>query len=464
MKFAIITHAEHKLKNNHIYAYEPYVREMNLWIKYVDEVQIVAPISEEKVTSIESKYQFNKRHSEQGEAISSNENIATSRTPRNDENKRHPQLDWGSHDLKYKKQIPNQVGNDGIELIPIQSFDIKSLKNGIIAIFKIPKILGVIYKAMQWADHIHLRCPGNIGLLSCIVQILFPNKPKTIKYAGNWDSKSKQPLSYRLQKWILSNTFLTKNSKVLVYGEWPNQSKNIIPFFTATYSEKEIVERHSTLDAESYDEMLKQVQHDEVKRHSEQREAILSNKKVTSSYPLRNDAKLNFLFVGALSKGKQPLLSVKVVEQLKNKNYNVQLEIYGDGAERNNIEAYIKENQLQKTIHLYGNTSKEIVKKAYQKAHFLLFISKSEGWPKVVAEAMFWACLPITSNVSCIPYMLGNGTRGTIVNPNINEIVSVVESYLANEEKYNVQVKKAMEWSRQYTLERFENEIGKLLK
>jgi len=464
MKFTIITHAAHKIKAKNIFAYEPYVREMNLWLKYVDEVQIVAPISEEKVTSIESKYQFNKRHSEQGEAISPNEQITSSQAPRYDKPNRHPQLDWGSHDLKYKKQIPNQVGNDGIELIPIQSFDIKSLKNGIIAIFKIPKILGVIYKAMLWADHIHLRCPGNIGLLGCIVQILFPNKPKTIKYAGNWDPKSKQPLSYRLQKWILSNTFLTRNAKVLVYGEWPNQSKNIIPFFTATYSEKEILERHSTLDAESYDEMLKQVQQDESERHSEQREAILFKEQIAKSHTPRNGAKVNFLFVGALSKGKQPLLSVKVVEQLKNKNYNVQLEIYGDGIERNNIEAYIKENQLQKAIHLHGNTSKEIVKKAYQKAHFLLFISKSEGWPKVVAEAMFWACLPITSNVSCIPYMLGNGTRGTIVNPTINEIVSVVESYFANEKKYNVQVKKAMEWSRQYTLEKFEEEIGKLLK
>ena len=43
-----------------------------------------------------------------------------------------------------------------------------------------------MYKAMKWADHIHLRCPGNIGLLGCIVQIAFPKKVKTVKYAGNW--------------------------------------------------------------------------------------------------------------------------------------------------------------------------------------------------------------------------------------------------------------------------------------
>jgi len=97
----------------------------------------------------------------------------------------------------------------------------------------------IIFKAMYQADHIHLRCPGNIGLLGCVVQILFPFKLKTAKYAGNWDPKAKQPWSYRFQKWLLSNSFLTRNMKVLVYGEWEGSSKNIHPFFTATYWESE---------------------------------------------------------------------------------------------------------------------------------------------------------------------------------------------------------------------------------
>ena len=44
-----------------------------------------------------------------------------------------------------------------------------------------------------------------------------------------------------------------------------------------------------------------------------------------------------------------------------------------------------------------GIRVKENIKKAYKRAHFLVFISKSEGWPKVVAEAMFWKCLPIST-------------------------------------------------------------------
>ncbi|MDC9721917.1 MAG: glycosyltransferase [Urechidicola sp.] len=371
MKFAIITHVVHKKEKQQFVAYEPYVREMNLWLKNVDEVQIVAPLSEEEKTAIDSKYIH--RH---------------------------------------------------IEFNEIHSFDITSIKNSFTAIFKMPIICFRIYKTMKWADHIHLRCPSNVVLLGCFVQMLFPSKQKTVKYAGNWDPKSKQPFSYRLQKWILSNTLLTKNTKVLVYGEWGNQSKNIIPFFTASYS----------------------------------RDIIKEIKKKNLSEEIR------FIFVGGLTMGKQPLKSVQVVQQLKEKGFNVRLDIYGDGVERGRVDNYINQNQLSSFIILHGNSDKEIVTKAYQQAHFLVFISKSEGWPKVVAEAMFWSCLPITTEVSCVPFMIDYGNRGALVTDTIEVIVNKVDEYLNDEVEYQKQIEAAKNWSQQFTLEKFETEIKKLLK
>jgi glycosyltransferase involved in cell wall biosynthesis len=371
MKFCIITHAIHKIKDGQIYAYEPYVREMNLWAKYVDEIVILAPQSKNKeVSKIESAY----KHS-------------------------------------------------AIEFVEIPNFNLTTFKNFISSLFVIPKICFQIYKVMKSVDHIHLRCPGNVGLLGCIVQIAFPSSPKTVKYAGNWDPKSKQPLSYRLQKWIISNTFLTRNCKVLVYGEWTNQSKNIVPFFTASYSEKEIV------DIE----------------------------------PKNLKSKIKLLFVGNFSKGKQPLLTVKVAEKLLNKGHNIQLNMFGDGIEFNTIKNYIFKKELNENVMLHGNQPKNIIKEAFQESHFLVFISKSEGWPKVVAEAMFWSCLPISSKVSCVPFMLGNGERGSVVTKDINEIVNEIEMYINDENIYLLKVTKGKEWSQQFTLEKFEKEIKTLL-
>jgi len=372
MKFAIITHAIHKARNGNIFAYEPYVREMNVWSKYVDEFLIVAPVSSSEITKIESDYTLK-----------------------------------------------------DIKLSPVSGFNIISFRNIVKTILVTPSILIKIYQAYKKSDHLHIRCPGNMGLLGVIVQVFFPKKRKTIKYAGNWDPKSKQPRSYRIQKWIISNTFLTKNAKVLVYGEWENQSKNIIPFFTASYSKNEILP--------------------------------FQNKTLKSS-------QIKLLYVGTLAKGKQPILSVKVANELIRKGYDIQLNVYGDGDEMEALRNYIEKNNLHSSIHLHGNQSKEVIKKAYAESHFLIFISKSEGWPKVVAESMFFSCLPISSSVSCIPFMLGDGERGSLISCMKTEIIAnEIIHYIKTPDLYIEKLKKASEWSQNYTLEYFEEEIKKLL-
>jgi len=371
MKFAIITHTVHKIKEDSFFAYEPYVREMNLWLRNTSETKIIAPISSDRVSPIDEKY-----HSET------------------------------------------------ISITEIPSFNFLGIKNKMVSLFKLPLILYRIYRVMHWADHIHLRCPGNVGLLGTLVQILFPSKPKTVKYAGNWDPNAVQPLSYRFQKWLVSNTFLTRNCKVLVYGEWGNQMKNIAPFFTASYKKEEIVE--------------------------------ISKKEFEQT--------INFIFVGAFTKSKQPLLSVKVIEKLNKEGVNVQLDMFGNGAEFESIKKYVSVNKLDNFVVLHGNQSKKIVKRAFQKAHFLLFISKSEGWPKVVAEAMFWSCLPISSKVSCVPFMLGDGKRGALVTANVDKIVTVIQKYLSDKKLYQESIKNGKKWSQEYTLNKFELEIKKIVQ
>lgn len=370
MNFVIITHVPHILEQDQYFAYAPYVQEMNIWIKELGKITIIAPKSNLPKTAI---------------------------------------------DIHYKHQ--------NIEFAAIDSFDVLNLKSVFFTIFKIPKISWQIFKAMRQADHIHLRCPGNIGLLGCIVQILFPAKIKTAKYAGNWDPKSKQPLSYRLQQWILSNTFLTRNMQVLVYGEWEGSSKNIKSFFTATYNESDKEEVVKDLD--------KQIQ---------------------------------FIFVGTLTKGKNPLYAVQLVEALSKKGHDVFLSLYGEGAERNKLEQYIAQNNLENIISLQGNQTKESVKEAYQQSHYVILPSQSEGWPKAVAEGMFWGCVPVATKVSCVPFMLDYGNRGVLLNIDLEKDADQLESLLKNKTDYQMKSKKASDWSRQYTLDVFEEEIKKLLR
>jgi|25_taG_2_1085351.scaffolds.fasta_scaffold00117_42 glycosyltransferase involved in cell wall biosynthesis len=432
MRFAIFTHVEHSEREGRYYAYAPYVREMNVWLKHVEKVEVVAPVP-----------------------------------------------------LPPKGEVAGQhcYQHEYLTYTTIPSFHFLNLRGAVKAVIKIPYILYKILGAMKRADHLHLRCPGNIGLLACICQIFFPSKPKSAKYAGNWDPEAKQPLSYRFQKWLLSNTFLTRNMKVLVYGEWPGQTKNILPFFTASFSKKERTEVPKKAFSEPF----------------------------------------IFLFVGNLVEGKRPLEAIKFMERIvaqkvdTNNDIRASLEIYGDGSEREYLENYCRKNKLEELVHFKGNRSLEELKEAYQKAHFVILPSKSEGWPKALAEGMFFGCIPVATPVSCVPWMLDYGKRGILLsdplldtfqksrqfefssNPAAAELKKVsrtgfserpvyrqgrfevtenewsvvsgqwseniknIKELLADPERMKTMSEAAKEWSHKYTLERFEEAIKEVL-
>ena len=398
MRLLVISSAPIVQKDSQNYLYAPYEKEMQLWAKYADTIQFCCPIWRED-----------------------------------------------------KKLLIAPVSFEVEKVVELQEFDIISFSNRLKAIPLAFVALVKIFKAMKQADHIHLRCPGNIALLACLVQILFPNKQKTAKYAGNWDPKSKQPWSYRLQKWILSNTFLTRNMQVLVYGEWEGSTKNIKPFFTATYSESEIQNSEFRIQNElSLRAKL---------RTTENSLDFARLDKIENDLP-----PISFLFVGTLSKGKQPLYAIQLVEKLHQQGKNVRLNLFGEGILRDNLEQYISEKKLESIVSLKGNQSKETVLKAYQTSHFLILPSKSEGWPKVVAEAMFWGCVPIVSKVSCVPYMLGYGERGIQLKEQLEKDVVQVTSLLDDELLYQKTASEGQNWSRQFTTDKFEVEIKKLLR
>jgi hypothetical protein len=154
LKFLVFTHVIHKYINGKYFGYGPYIKEMNIWFKYVDEVWIIAPLSmSNKPDPIDLSYI-------------------------------HPK----------------------IKFIQVPSFQITSLEY-------LPKTIwatfNILFKGFYFAnkaDHLHLRCPGNVGLLACLIQIFFPMKTKTAKYAGNWDRNASKPWSYRLQQNILNKS------------------------------------------------------------------------------------------------------------------------------------------------------------------------------------------------------------------------------------------------------------------
>ncbi|MDO5970548.1 glycosyltransferase [Flavivirga aquimarina] len=371
MRFLIISHTLHRRLGKSLYAYAPYVREMNLWLKHVDKVEVVAPEAKDSFINLEIPYD--------------------------------------REDIIFNK---------------VPSIAFTSIRSSLNSMIKIPLIFIVILKACNRADHIHLRCPGSIGLIGCLIQIFFPRKTKTVKYAGNWDPNSRQPFSYRIQKSILRSTLLSRNIKVLVYGYWEKQSKNIKSFFTATFKDKD------KLEAKERD----------------------------------YNTKLQFLFVGSLVEGKNPFLAIEIIEALRDSGFEVQLKLFGRGVLMNKLNDYVKENNLETIVQIEGSQKLEVIQETLRTAHFLILPSKSEGWPKVIAEAMFFGVIPIATKISCIPYMLDFGKRGLLIGSEVKSATKAIKEDLQDRDKLRRMSLAACKWSQKYTLEAFETEIIKLLK
>ncbi len=370
MKLVVISSAPLVLKQNNYFAYSPFVKELMIWAKQDTEIGMLCPIWKEDKGLLISPISF-----------------------------------------PISKLFISIEFNNTTLFNAIKSFLVSFVN------------FYYLIKAMIWADHIHLRCPGNIALLACFVQIFFPNKIKTAKYAGNWDPCSKQPWSYKLQRWILQNTFLTRNMTVMVYGEWPSMSSNCRSFFTATYRE--------------------------------------SDKKQT--IPRALTFPIQCLFVGSLTSGKNPLYAIQLVENLLKKGISIQLKLYGEGTDRASLESYCEQVALQSAVEFCGNQEAHQIQKAYESSHFLVLPSQSEGWPKAVAEAMFWGCVPLVTPVSCVPSMLNNQTRGLLLDVQLEQDTQRIIDLLQHPLDYKFKAEAAMEWSRQYTLDQFEIEIAKLV-
>jgi glycosyltransferase involved in cell wall biosynthesis len=158
------------------------------------------------------------------------------------------------------------------------------------------------------------------------------------------------------------------------------------------------------------------------------------------------------------------LYAIQLLEALHKKGHDVLLTLYGEGTERKKLEDYIIQNSLENKVFLQGNQPKDQIQKAYTESHFVILPSQSEGWPKAIAEGMFWGCVPLATSVSCIPFMLDYGNRGLLLTLNLEKDLLQLETLIKNKTRFEEISTKASDWSRQFTMDVFEEEIKKLLK
>lgn len=311
-----------------------------------------------------------------------------------------------------------------IELIPQAETGGRSVTAKLKQILRLPSLVWQLSKAMRRADAIHVRCPGNLGLLGLLLAPLF-SRYLVAKYAGQWKAFHGEGAPAKFQRALLRSFWW--RGPVTVYGNWPRQPRNVVPFFTSVLTERQIGRARSAAGA---------------RRPSE---------------PFR------VLFVGRLSRDKNVHVLLEAVARVALAAGRIECVVAGEGPERRALETQAVRLAIADRVRFAGGLAFEEVLGEYERAHVLVLASNSEGWPKAITEAMAFGVLCIGSDCGLVPQILGEG-RGLVVPPGDASALADALNCASNPVVRAGAGRRAAAWAQRYSLEGLREALRELLR
>lgn len=315
-----------------------------------------------------------------------------------------------------------QYTAENIEFIPIPPFGGESLQAKLSVFNVFPKLIKAINTHRDKETWMQLRLPTGFGVL-LLPYLFITGKTKRVwaKYAGNWGQQN-APLGYRIQRWWLKSGLLGIN--VTINGQWPGQKKHLLSF------------ENPCLDEEQYQNGVK----------------VADSKNFIGPFV--------FTYVGKLFQSKGIMDFLNAIENIPSK-YVQKVLVVGDGEELERVTDFAKKSSLD--IHVLGFKPVKEVHKILAESHFIVLPSRSEGFPKVLAEGAAYGAIPVASDVGAIPHYFRNGVNGFIWNIGHGTFLETFQKIpLNNPEKLKQISNAAQQVSHLFTFEHYAERILKL--
>jgi glycosyltransferase involved in cell wall biosynthesis len=322
-------------------------------------------------------------------------------------------LPYNSHRVRFRAIPP--VGGE-------------SFRDKIDILKELPKYLKAIYQEIHLADVVQVRCPANVSLVAIVVAALLrhPNW-RWVKYAGNWQPDGREPWSYTFQRWWLQRGF--HRGVVTVNGRWPGQPQHVYSFLNPSLTAREL----------------------------ELARAAGGLKDLT--FPLK------LLFVGRVEAAKGAGRVLLVADELRQRGIPFRIDFVGDAPERLTFEDWARARGLDPWVTFHGWQSRQTLAGFYAKAHFLVFPSVSEGWPKVLSEAMAYGVVPLAGAVSSIPQILAETGAGLAIPPlDISGFVKALEDYAASPDLWKLASRAGMAAAGKFTYEHYLQQLNRMFQ
>lgn len=312
--------------------------------------------------------------------------------------------------------------NTSITILPVNLWLKKGLLNKLFMpfwfLFYLPKFVFEILKC----DAIHAPIPSNIGTVGFLLAHIF-NKPLYIRHCGNWHvrrTKAEKFWHWYMEKFAGGKkVFLTTGGS----KEKPSVKNSSIEWvFSSSLTIDEIEDSNSSKD--------------------------WNNPNKTC-------------IVCRQEKGKGTEIVLEAIKNLKEAGKIFYFDIVGDGHYLEELKNIAKKYNVEKQVNFYGKLNHNEVLAILSKNHFFIYPTASEGFPKVVLEAMSQGLIVVTTSVSVLGKLINESKAGVLLKErNASEIIENLQFLLLDKNLLSKMSNNAIEYSKNYTLEEWANQIG----
>lgn len=140
------------------------------------------------------------------------------------------------------------------------------------------------------------------------------------------------------------------------------------------------------------------------------------------------------------------------------------LDVVGGGSLNETFKKLSVASGVADRIVFHGKVSQSTVLDLLKQCDVFCFpTSASEGFPKVVVEALTSGLPVVTTKVSVLPQLVGNGCGVLVDDPTPEAVAAAVKKICIDPQKYSEMSENAIRTARQFTLEKWRDRIGKTL-
>jgi len=280
---------------------------------------------------------------------------------------------------------------------------------------------------MRRADAVHAPIPGDIGTVGLVFAFLL-GKRLFIRHCGNWFVQ--RTAAERFWKWSMERIAGGRNVALATGGAMERPSKlndSIRWIFSTSLTEKEL--RSCSVDREG-----------------------------------NFSTGIRLIIVCRQERGKGVDVVIQSLPLLLNRFPNCTLDVVGDGTALGELKNICEALDLNGHVRFHGKLHHDSVMSLLRQSDLFCYPSHSEGFPKVVLEALACGLPVITTHVSVLPQLIGGGCGVLLDETTPAALAEAIERCVADKQVYQAMSANAKQTAGQYSLERWRDTIGDILR